>query len=359
MSDISLEDICIQEGLDFKTSSGARGQQIILHDCPKCGNSSWKVYANAESSLGNCFSCSRTFNLFKFAGWLLEARGVPHDNRSIGNYLNETRKLLGYRPKAKPVVKIAIETDMPFELPASAALPYEDGWNHPYLLKRGISAAYAKQFQLRFSAYGSNTYKNDKGEEVRQSFADRIIIPVFDLDGTLVTYQGRDTTGLSDTRYRFAGGLPGTGRYLYNGHVAKALRARSAVMCEGPMDVIGVQKAVDGAHDLSQFVPVGSFGKHLSKQNKGDDQITAFSRLKQSGLQEVVIMWDAEKEAYNAAIDASMLLTKIGLVTRLAILPKGQDPGDADASVICDAIRKATPINRITSLRLRMNNPFA
>lgn len=371
VTDLSLEDILIFEARDYKETSGSSGAQLNIKECPNCGSDKWdKVYANKDSGAGKCFKCQETFNIWTFVGWLLVEKGGTGANRDIGAYLQDARRKLGYRPKGadRPKQRVAtVEGD--FELPMSMALPDLKGNNHPYLEGRGIDGEHAGAYGLRFSMFGTHEYKNEKGELMKQSFANRIIFPVFNLDGTMVTFQGRDTTGLSETRYKFAGGLPGTGRYLYNGHTARALKARHVVMCEGPTDVIKADIAVKQAPDLANIVPVGSFGMHLSKSKEGDDQVGAFAKLRREGLERVTILWDGEAEAFEAALDAADLLRKAELEVWIAMLPKptadekamglkSHDPGSVDATVIHKAIREATQVTRLSAMRLRMNNPY-
>lgn len=359
MTDLSLEDILIHEALDYKLTSGASGDQLNIKECPDCGKAKWKVYANADTSLGNCFSCGENFNVFKFVGWILKQKGGAGTNRDIGAYLNDARKRLGYRPKtAKPKVTIATEEGA-FELPFSSPIPDLGGKNHPYLEGRGIDAETAAAFQLRYSMFGWHPYVDPKtGETKKQSFNERIIIPVFNLDGMCVTFQGRDVTGFSDTRYKFAAGLPGTGRYLYNGHTARGLHAKHVLMNEGPTDVMKAAIALALDPELAKIVPIGSFGMKLSESTAGDDQVGAFKKLRDDGLETVTIMWDGEEEAYNSALDAAKLLLKIGLGVRIAKLPFEADPGAASVFEIHQAIKKADPVNRLTLLRLKMNNPY-
>jgi DNA primase len=357
--DLTIEDLCIHEGLDHRLVFGARGEQVQIRECPSCHKDDWKVYANADSGAGNCFSCGITFNIWSFVGYLLEGRsGSKPEKRMIGQYLDKIRRVMGYRPKAKASIKPAVKVEEGFELPFSQALPYEDGWNHPYLQARGIDGHYAALFHLRYSSFGKHIYLNDQGEKQTQSFAERILIPVYDLDGKLVTFQGRDTTNGPD-RYKFAGGLPGTARYLYNGHVALARRSKRAVMGEGAFDVIGIQKALDSSPDLSDAVPVGSWGKHLSKAKEGPDQVTAFATLKRAGLEEVTILYDGEPAAYTEALKAAELITKVGLRAKVGLMPLKMDPGEADASTILKALREAQEFTRVSSLRMRMRNPYA
>lgn len=369
--DLTLEDILIFEARDYREVSGASGTQLAIKECPNCGKDKWdKVYANKDSSLGNCFSCDKRFNMFKFCGWILKQKGGAGTNRDIGAYLNEVRRQLGYRPKAeKPKARVAV-ADGDFELPQSMALPDLNGKNHSYLEQRGIDGAHAKMFHLRYSMFGFHSYKDEKGEPRRQSFSERIIFPVYNLDGLCITFQGRDVTGTSDTRYKFAGGLPGTGRYLYNGHTAKALKAKHVLMNEGPTDVIKAQIALSQAPDLAHIVPVGSFGMNLSKTSDGDDQVRAFNRLRnEAGLEIVTILWDGEEEAYSKALEAGEKLMKLGLRVFIAFLPKptpeekaagikSHDPGSVDARVIHTAIREAKELSRLSLLRMKMSNPY-
>ncbi len=81
----------------------------------------------------------------------------------------------------------------------------------------------------------------------------RLLIPVYDLDGKLVTFQGRDIIGDQDAKYLFPPALPGTGRFLYNGH--NAVRARRIAMGEGAFDVFSLKAAIDGESDLRDIVP--------------------------------------------------------------------------------------------------------
>jgi DNA primase len=358
-SGLALEDLLIHEGLDYRETTGNKGQQLQIKECPKCGKDAWKVYANLESGAGNCFSCGENFNLWVFVRWLLEGRsGSTPEGRVIGKYIEDVSRKMGYRPKARTYAKPAVETQEGFDLPFSQPLPYEDGWNHPYLQSRGIDGHYAKIFNLRYSAFGTHSYQNDAGETQVQSFAERIIVPVYDLDGKLVTFQGRDTTGFSDTRYKFAGGLPGTGKYLFNGHVAKARKSKRAILGEGAFDVIGIQKAIDTSHDFSEVVPLGSWGKHLSKSSQGADQIGAFQTLRRNGLEEVYLLYDGEPAAYVEALKAAEMLRKVELRAWIGLMPADNDPGAADSAVILNALRTAQEFTRNTALRMKMQNPY-
>ena len=90
--------------------------------------------------------------------------------------------------------------------------------------------------------------EKEDGDVWYQDFSSRVIIPVYDLRGNLVTFQGRDITGKSDRKYLFPVGLPSTGRFLFNGHVAFN-GCREILIGEGAFDVMAQQKAIDAINN--------------------------------------------------------------------------------------------------------------
>ncbi len=354
LSDIDLLDFLDYEGLEYRETSGTSGEQVNLKECPTCGNEKWKVYLNAETGLGNCFVCETKFNRWTF---LKDYLGTL-DKKILWKYIEDTAKALGYRPKKKKI-KVAVEDDdIEAKLPESIALPDRAGKNAAYLDARGIDASYAKRFNLRICRYGTHKYMRDE-EEAYQRFDDRIIIPVFDLDGELVTFQGRDISGTSDRKYLFPAKLPATGRYLFNAHEAMALRAKHIIMNEGAFDVIPTAIACDVFPELEKVVPVGSFGKSLTDSKTGVSQVDALRKLRQQGgLESVTIMWDGEKSPLISALDASRVITGLGLKARIALLPAGKDPNEVDAIVIRDAYVGAKEYTRMLDVRWRVKNPY-
>ncbi|MCR9222914.1 MAG: hypothetical protein NXH70_02495 [Hyphomonas sp.] len=353
LDDIELADFLDYEGIEYKETSGSSGEQFNLRECPSCGNANFKVYLNSESGFGNCFVCGTTFNRWTF---LVDYLGTK-DRSQIRKFISKLARDLGYRPKKK--MKVLAETDdIQAKLPQSIPLPDRKGRNSPYLEERGITAEYSKRFNLRLCQFGSHVYERD-GEEIHQRFDDRIIIPVFDLNGDLVTFQGRDLTGHSDRKYLFPARLPATARYLYNGHEALALRAKEVIMCEGAFDVIPVAVACDQFPEMHRVVPIGSFGKDLTDTRNGPGQVDALRTLKQKGyLETVTVMWDGEESALISALDAADKIQSIGLEARIALLPAGCDPNEVQMSQIRDSYLKATKYTRLLSVRWRTQNPY-
>ena len=353
LDDIEVADILDYEGIEYRETSGSSGEQLNLRECPTCGNAKYKVYLNAETGFGNCFVCDTKFNRWTFLADYLGTR----DRKAIRDFISKMSRDLGYRPKKK--MKVLAETDdLQAKLPQSIPLPDRKGRNSPYLEERGITGEYAKRFNLRLCQYGAHTYIKD-GKEIDQRFDDRIIIPVFDLYGDLVTFQGRDISGKSDRKYLFPARLPATARYLYNGHEALALRATEVILCEGAFDVIPVAKACDLYPEMHKVVPVGSFGKDLTDTKSGPGQVDALRTLKQKGaLKAVTIMWDGEQSALLAALDAATKIKGIGLNAKIALLPQGCDPNEVTVTQIRDSYFKAYNYSRLLGVRWRTHNPY-
>lgn len=358
LDEFDLEYWFERESRAHKVGRGSSGMQINCQECPNpdCGDRRWRTYLNLETGLGNCFVCNMTYNKAKFVhlalGHDLESRS---DWSATYKHMREVMTERGWRPRRK--TEVAVDTTK-LKLPDSFALPTKDGRNLVYLEHRGIDNELTKYFHLRYCESGWHNFTKEDGSTGGQKFDGRVIIPVFDLDGELKTFQGRDVTGTAgDKKYLFPKGLPGTGRYLLNGQ--SALRARRVCMGEGGFDVMAIKKAFDEAPDLRSVVPVGSFGKHLSYGSvDGDDQLGRFRQLKAHGLEEVTIMWDGEWKALISALDAADLLSKLHLKVRIAILPQGRDPNEITAEAVRRAFWSARPYDKRISVLWRLRNPY-
>ncbi|HIV77351.1 MAG TPA: hypothetical protein H9899_07485 [Candidatus Sphingomonas excrementigallinarum] len=352
---VTPEDFLEYEGIEYRQTSGSRGRQFNIRECPKCGGSSWKVYLGVDSGYGNCFhgSCDTKYNLWTFAA----AHLGTEDGKAIGAKFDEIAKGGGWRPKPRapkpivPVINGALKLPMSFVIPDA---------NVPYLADRDVSVSIARQFELRMCQDGAFFYKDEDGNDRRKVFSGRIIIPIRDLDGQLVTFQGRDITGQSETKYLFPPRLPSTARYLYNGHRAKAEGWSHAVMGEGAFDVIATQAAIDGDRNWRGIGAIGSFGKNLTLDVDPDmpTQLQALMELKAAGLQIITILWDGEKSALASAVKAAEKLTGYGFTVRIGFLPRGKDPAEVAPEIVRKAIERALPYSRSLGIKIKLRNPY-
>jgi DNA primase len=342
---VDMEAFLEREGFDFRKTRGKSGEQLNVKECPVCGGSSYKVYLNAETGLGNCFhgDCET-----KFTKWVFMKACMPSlSNGDVMRVAKDIAEESGWRRPARASVSVSMDTAL--RLPRSHTIPIK-GKNLRYLTSRGIDIRTAEYFRLRFCQKGYFAYEQD-GKEIRQRYDNRIIIPIFDAFGDLVSYQGRDITGTADKKYLFPPGFASTGEYLYNAH--NAWHAEHLLVGEGAFDVFAQKLAMDGSRDTANVVPVGTFGKHLSPAQL--DKLYAF---KERGLRMVTFMWDGERRAFEDAIDAALEVHRCGLVARVALLPRDKDPNEVAAEVVRDAYWRAKVINPLSAVALKLSRQY-
>lgn len=333
-----------REGIEYRETFGSRGLQLNIKCCPKCGGDSWKVFLNAESGLGNCFSgsCEAKYNKYSF---IAAYSGLAP--RAVVDHMKQVVSETGWRPARTSKVAVELER-AELKLPKCYAIPIK-GKNLAYLEGRRITIALAEYFHLRFCHKGWFKYKQE-GQERFQKYDNRILIPVFDLDGNIVSFQGRDITGTAEKKYLFPPGFASTGSVIYNGH--NVHNCKHAVMGEGVFDVFSLKAAFDSRSELRDIVPIGSFGKHLS-YGSDDSQVGKLIRLKEErGLETVTFMWDGEPAAIRAAVKAALMLQSVGIKTRVAILPEGKDPNECTPEQVIEAFYLATPISVTSATKL-------
>lgn len=346
---IDLEAYLDREAIDYSHSYGSRGLQLILRECPFCGEGGGKTYVNAQTGLGNCFhgSCGAKFNKRKLIGQIAGLSG-----RVLDDHIVAVAQEFGWLPPRKrPQIKPG-----PLQLPDNmVSLPYQ-GRSLAYLLKRGVSDASCEAFALGYVHEGAWRYTLSDGMTRSVNYSRRVIIPILDLDGTLVSFQGRDTTGRQEPKYLFPAGYAVAGRHLYNANRFQDGRHTHLIVGEGAFDAIAIDQALQGDPGCVSMLAVATFGMHLSS---GDDsQIGRFLKLKERGLRTVTLMWDGEGRALAQAVKSGLQLVGLGLQVRIATLPEGYDPAQGPdgqptpPAMVRRAIFQARKLDRLSAVRL-------
>lgn len=345
-------------GCDTRSSHGQSGRQINVKECPRCHGNKWKVFLNADTGLGNCFhgSCvgEAGFSLYTFA------LNVLGNKREVMKLIELHAGKTGWRPKRKAKKAVSVDEDWESQslmIPTSCSLPFKNSVG-TYLKKRGFENETVALLKWRYCLRGKFSYKTDNGFK-NQDFSKRILIPVFDLDGDLVSFQGRDITGESSRKYMFPSGLPSTALFLYNGN--NAVGAEHVVINEGALDVAATIQAFSRDENLKSVIPIGTFGKVLSDGNReGNDQLGALMTLKTLGLKIVTLMWDSEPKTIRDMCKAAKKLTPYGFKVRIALLPSGCDPNEAKEHEVRSAHRNAVDVtNKLNLARFMCNLPTA
>ncbi|EPG3568954.1 DNA primase [Providencia rettgeri] len=354
LSEFDFEQFLDLEGITYRKTTGKGGLELNIRECPTCGNHDWKVYFNPKTKVGVCFAGSHPqdeqFNVFRF---LQRHSGLS--GRELSRYIETQLVEQGWRPKEpERVLESSVSLKQEVQLPPHYLLPLPDGRIPDYLHERSITPELVKYFDLRFIVNGTHVYYDFSGRVATQDFSMRILIPIYDLAGNLCTFQGRDVTGSADKKYLFPSTLPASGRFLYNGH--NAMGKSTVVLLEGVFDVFAVKRALFNEDSLRDYVePIGTFGMHLSGDLsvEGQDQIGGFLALKETGLKNVILLWDSEKQAVRNTVKAAKKLRSIGLNVKIAAFEnENQDAGGSTDAEILKAYYTSKPFTDRLALEM-------
>lgn len=332
LDEVDLEHVLGEEGLDYRIAWGRSGRQIQLRHCPFCANNKYKVYVNADTGLGNCFAGSCTQGTFN--KWQLLKAIYDLNSRDLKSKISQLAVEQGWRPKRSTVIFEPEKLDLPDNVRVADlhAMPR-------YLLERMIDPKLASYFDLRWCDHGVFTVVDPDAKIIKQDYSKRVIIPIYDMEGSLVSFQGRDATGESPKRYLFPPMYASTGSHLYNIQNWQE-GMDTVVISEGPFDVIGTKRGLDYAK-MTNVLPVGSFGMTFSINPNTDDQMNKLLALKKRGLRKVVFLWDNEPAAIRRALDAALAIMRYGFEVSVAKLDTSKDPGDASPEEVARAIKGA------------------
>lgn len=350
LAGVDLEEWLDHVGIEYRRTAG--GDDLQLHVCPVCQDDRWRVYMSREKKLGVCFhaECRSKFNLFSFARAHLGA-----DSRgTIRHFEDYASRVLRLPPRPKALTRVASPDDL--VLPESVSLPTPEGHTHPYLIDRSVLPATQALFGMRWCESGVWAYADVDGTPKRMGFGGRILLPIYDLDGTVRTFVGRDVTGSSALRYLFPPSLPSAARYLYGSELAG--EAEHLILGEGPFDVIAIHQALDHP-EFRGCAALGTFGLSVGHGDaQGDDQLGRLLRLRRGRARRATMLWDGEVGALREALKAAELLSRHGLPASIGLLPPGKDPGEVDTATIRRAIAAAQPYNAHLRLQYSLRNPY-
>lgn len=334
-----------EEGIDYSVKAGSSGEQLNIKTCPRCGGSDRKVFINRDTGLGNCFhgSCvgEPGFNKFTFVKHYTGESG-----RVVKSILALQAEEQGWRPKReRQTVKTVIPDNI--ELPKSIALPHK-GRSLKYLTQRGFTPETVGLLGLRYCQEGYYWYTDFEGKKRRQDYSKRVIIPVYDATGKMVTFQGRDITSTAERKYLFPPQLSSTGRYLYNAH--NVTIQTHLIIGEGVFDVAAIHQAITQYKLNDICAAVGSFG--IAFSTGPDQQLSELEKLVDKGIKSVTFLWDggvkATGQAFKCAIEIASWL---GIDVSVGVLPDNKDPNEVEPSVVIDAIARAKPATKMNYIK--------
>lgn len=323
-----IVEVISEYGVQLKPAG--RGYKAL---CPFHEDKTPSLSISPDSQLFYCFGCGVGGTVIHFV--------MRYEGISYGEALRKLAQRAGISLPGLPQTETAPARDRLMDVLRFALRFYheqifrsENRAALRYLRDRGVTGESIRTFKLGYAPQGWRSLleaaskaglKADEllkagvaaesrdGANLYDYFRNRIIFPIFDLQGRVVGFSGRSLDG-SEPKYINTPETPlfHKGKLLYNLHLAKdhIRRSRRAVLVEGYMDVIipyqfGVRNVV------------ASSGTSLS-----EDQAALLKRY----ADEVIIVYDGDEAGINAAARGLTLLLKEGLRVRVALLPEGMDP---------------------------------
>ncbi len=203
-----------------------------------------------------------------------------------------------------------------------------------YLYNRSFTDEIIKEFAIGLSSNDNKVYQmlkknqysdeelleigictaNDKGTS--DTFRNRIMFPLWDLQGQVVAFSGRVYTEQNISKYINSkeSKIFKKGKLLYNYHRAKdeIRRKKSVIVVEGFVDVIALYKV--GLKNV-----VATMGTAITAE-----QVVLIKKLSSN----VTLCFDGDNAGEKATITATGELIKAGIIPKIIRLSDNQDPDD-------------------------------
>jgi len=296
--------------------------------CPFHDDHSPSMSVSREKQIFTCFSCGATGNVFTFVS--------DYEHISFYDAVRVLGNKVGYNlGVVKPKQNKNAED---YEIYDLACRFYQNSLNtsfgknaYDYLKTRKIDKETIKKFKIGLSmakvsltdyllSKGINLKKlvdlgitNENGTDL---FINRIMFPLYDLEGNVVAFSGRiyntkDSSKYINTKETV---IFKKGNILYNYHNAKEILKKndSVIVMEGFMDVIRANTVgIDNC--------VATMGTALTKQN---------ANLLKKMANNIILCFDGDKAGEEATINAINVLKEIDVTPKVVRLEENLDPDE-------------------------------
>lgn len=311
--------------------------------CPFHSEKSPSFSVNTERQIYHCFGCGKGGSVINFI--------MEIENLSFPDAVRFLAQRVGLEvPDDRPDENRGRRSRM-LELNRDAArffhscLMADTGAGAAYVKKRGITAAYVKNFGLglapdswsaltdamqrkgytRAELVDAGLARTGKSGGVYDYFRNRLMFPVIDVRGSVIGFSGRI---LDDGEPKYLNS-PDTLVYskahsLFGLNLAKKSKSGYIILAEGNIDVVSLHQAgFDSA--------VASLGTSLTP-----DQARLLARY----TNQIVIAYDADAAGQKAAQRAIGILQPLDIKVKVLRIPGAKDPDELIRSQGPDAFRK-------------------
>jgi len=293
--------------------------------CPFHGEKTPSFVISPSKQIYHCFGCGVGGDSIKFV-MEYEKLSYPEAIEKLASMVNFT---LEYDNNSASYDYKVIEklNDYYVKLLSTKKEAYD------YILSRGISNSSIEKFQIGYAPSSNETLNYlksnflnlaqaqdfgliDSGQNgLYARFIERITFPIYSLSSKLVGFGGRTITG-HNAKYINS---PQTkmfnkSKLLYGYNLAKQniYSKKQIIVTEGYLDVIMLHQA--GFDNAVATLGTALTQEHLPILNRGEPK--------------VIVAYDGDKAGLNAALKASIILSKNGFDGGVVIFGDGYDPAD-------------------------------
>lgn len=296
--------------------------------CPFHDDHSPSMSVSKDKQIFKCFSCGTSGNVFEFVA----------NYEHIGFY--DAVKLLGNKVgyNLGTLTTTKNKEDKSYEIYQLACKFYQNNLNtslgknaYEYLENRKIDKDTIKKFQIGLSVpkISLTNYLLNKGIKLKELvdlgisnengidlFINRIMFPLYDLEGNVIAFSGRIYNTKDNSKYinTKETKIFKKGTILYNYHQAKSplKKNENIIVMEGFMDVI--RASTVGISNC-----VATMGTALTKQN---------ATLLKKMADNIILCFDGDKAGEEATTSAINVLKEIDVNPKVVRLEENLDPDE-------------------------------
>ena len=301
--------------------------------CPFHDDHSPSMSVSKEKQIYTCFSCGATGNVFKFI--------QDYENISFMEAVKKCADMASISINVGQAKKVNKHQDL-YDIYELSQKFYQNNINTElgkkaknYLHDRKLDDNVIKEFGIGLSLnekdiltklLKSKKYEdktlirsglvNENNYLLNDVYRNRIMFPLYDLNGKVIGYNGRVYNGETENKYVNSKetDIFKKRELLYNYHRAKdeCRRKKSVIIMEGPMDVIRAYTA--GVKNC-----VASLGTAFGKE-----QAMLIRKLSSN----VILCFDGDDAGLKATKGAIEELTKLGIEPKIVRLENNSDPDE-------------------------------
>jgi DNA primase len=296
--------------------------------CPFHDDTNPSMSVSREKQIYTCFTCHATGNVFKFL--------MDYEKMSFPEALKYLGDRVGVDTNSVRLKKVNNNNDKYYEMYDFATKYYQNNILSPagsmartYLSKRGIDKDIIKKFEIGLSLPNNadltelllkkkydivDLNKAGLTNSNYDVYKDRIMFPLFDINGKVVGFSGRIYKDSQDNKYLNTKETPifVKGEQLYNYHIAKekARILKYVIIMEGFMDVIR-------ASTIGYENVIALMGTALTHE-----QMKLIKRLSNN----IILCLDGDNPGKAAAYKLGEEFLKEKIEVKVVTLPNNDDP---------------------------------